>query len=413
MASLTPADPRARILVLDVLRGLALLGVVLGNTFNLYSGQFAGSLRLYDLTGLDAVASWFIHILVQSKAQTLLTFLFGFGFAAQLLRAQERDQPVLGLYIRRLLALLAFGALHISLLWWGDILWTYAVAGFLLLAFYRASNRTRLVAAALLIVVPSAIMALPGMRERAFTLLYPEGSFRVHAQQLLAAMRGSDHLELLWQQIRFFPVFSAAGIFAYQPWLIGRFLLGHVAGSLRWFDRDGADHLPVFRRILRWGSILAAAGVTATVLRMLGVFRGAEPSVIRSVALGVLRELNYFGVAAVYLAGTVLLIQRPRWRRLLALFAPAGRMSLTVYLSQSLIMTGLLYGWGLGWNEVLTPAGYVGLSFAVFAGQVIACTLWLRRYRFGPLEWLWRVVVYLRLPAMRAPTSNTSPTKSA
>jgi uncharacterized protein len=77
-------------------------------------------------------------------------------------------------------------------------------------------------------------------------------------------------------------------------------------------------------------------------------------------------------------------------------------MPLTVYLSQSLIMTGLLYGWGLGWNEVLAPAGYVGLSFAVFAVQVIACRLWLRWFRFGPLEWAWRAVVYLRLPPMRA-----------
>jgi uncharacterized protein len=161
MSTMMPAAPRERIVVLDVLRGFALLGVLLGNTFILYSGMFAGALKSYEPTGPDHVASWFIQLLVQSKAQTLLTFLFGFGFAAQLLRAQERGEPVLGMYVRRLLAMLGFGLLHISLLWWGDILWTYAISGFLLLAFHRASNRTRLIAAALLTFVPGALLSFP------------------------------------------------------------------------------------------------------------------------------------------------------------------------------------------------------------------------------------------------------------
>ena len=138
-----------------------------------------------------------------------------------------------------------------------------------------------------------------------------------------------------------------------------------------------------------------------SVFQLLGITRSAEQTPIRAILLSVFRELNYLGLAAFYLAATVLMFQRVRWRKLLTVIAPAGRMPLTVYLSQSLIMTFLLYGWGLGWNEWLTPAGYVGLSFAVFAFQVIACTLWLRRFRFGPLEWLWRAVVYWHLPAMR------------
>ena len=401
MTELTPAGPRERIVVLDVLRGFALFGVLLGNTFHLYSGYFAGALGSYDPSRLDIVASWSVNLLVQSKAQTLLTFLFGFGFAAQLLRAQERGEAVLGLYVRRLVALALFGALHVAVLWWGDVLWTYAVAGFGLLAFHRASNRTRIIGAALLIIVPGAIMSLPGMHERAATLLFPANAWPVYTEQLLAAMRGTDHGELLWQQVRFLPVFLAGGMYAYEPWLVGRFLLGYVAGSLRWFDRDGADHLPVFRRMLLWGTIVGVAGLSMNVLGMLGVFRGSEKTVMRSILLFLTREMNYLGLCAAYLAATVLLFQRRRWRWLLTLIAPAGRMPLTVYLSQSLIMTGLLFGWGLGWNDVLTPAGYVGLCFAVFAVQVIACRLWLRWFRFGPLEWLWRAMVYLRVPPMR------------
>lgn len=403
MTALTPAEPRERVAVLDVLRALALLGVLLGNTFRLYSGGFVGALgREYEPTALDEAAGWFINLVVQSKAQTLLTFLFGFGFAAQLLRAQERGEPVLGLYTRRLLALGAFGVAHIALLWWGDVLWTYAVAGFGMLLFLRASNRTRVIAAVLLIFVPTIIMRLPGMWERMYTLLYPPGSFPAYAHDLLAAMRGSDHAELLWQHIRFAPVFSAGGFYSYELWLLGRFLLGYVAGALRWFERDGAEHQQVFRRILLGGALAGAAGAVSVVMSMLGVFRDLEASTARAVALAVLRELDFLGLAAVYLAGTVLLFQRPRWRRVLEVLVPAGRMPLTVYLSQSLIMTSLLYGWGLGLNEVIAPAGYVALSFAVFAVQVIACRLWLRRFRYGPFEWAWRALVYMRLPPMRA-----------
>lgn len=401
MSQLQPSEPRERIVVLDVLRGIALLGVLLGNAMNLYSGAFTGAFAGYEPTKLDIVAGWFVGVLVQSKAQTLLTFLFGFGFAAQLLRGEERGEPVTGLYVRRMVALAAFGMFHIAVFWWGDVLWTYALSGFAMLAFHRASNRIRVVAAVLLVVVPGAIMSLPGMREWSFTLLYEPDAWEVYTRDLSAAMRGSDHLALMWEHILFFPVFSAGGFLAYQPWLLGRFLLGYVAGSLRWFVHEGADHLPVFRRILLWGAITGAAGVTMTVFGILGVFRGYEPSVPRQIVLGVFRELNYLGLAAVYLAATVLLFQRRRWRRLLEVFAPTGRMPLTIYLSQSLIMTFLLYGWGLGWNEVLAPAAYVGLSFAVFAVQTIACHLWLRRYRFGPLEALWRAVVYLRWPQMR------------
>lgn len=402
MGTLAPVETRERVAILDVLRGFALLGVLLGNTFLLYSGMFAGGVGTFPApTWLDHTAAWFVHLLVQSKAQTLLTFLFGLGFAMQLERARARGEPIVPAYVRRLLAMAGFGALHICLLWWGDVLWTYAVAGFVLLAFHRASNRARVIAAAILIVVPGAIMTLPHMRERAFGLFYPPEAWMIYTRDLIAAMRGSDHLAAMREHILFFPVFSAGGIWAYQPWLVGRFLLGQVAGAQRWFDRDGADHLPLFRRLLLWGGLVGTIGLVPPLLRMLKLRKELPDALWLDLTFGFLRELNYVGLAAAYMAAAVLLFQRPRWRRVLLVVAPAGRMPLTVYLSQSLIMTFLLYGWGLGWNEIMAPAGYVALSFAVFAVQVVACTLWLRAFRFGPLEWLWRMAVYGRRVPIR------------
>src|ERR1043165_10034972 len=119
MSELAPTAPRERLISLDVLRGFALLGVLIGNMV-LCTGRWA-SRSGGESSTLDVVATWFIAIFVDSKAQTTLTLLFGFGFAAQLLRAEQRGEPVLGIYLRRLSALAVLGALHVTVLWWGDV----------------------------------------------------------------------------------------------------------------------------------------------------------------------------------------------------------------------------------------------------------------------------------------------------
>src|SRR3569623_3465902 len=162
--SLEPVPARERFISLDILRGIALLGVLIGNTAS-YSGRaFAGEPP--NATVLDTIAQYIADIFVESKAQTLLCMLFGFGFAMQLLRAERRGEPVMGVYIRRLLVLFAIGCAHILLLWWGDVAWGYAIGGFGLLVFQRASDRPRLVAAIVLAIVPVVIWQLPGMAER-------------------------------------------------------------------------------------------------------------------------------------------------------------------------------------------------------------------------------------------------------
>src|SRR5262249_16341454 len=115
MGELAPVQPRERLVTLDVLRGFALCGVMIGNSV-LYRGGWAQRGPDRGATKLDEIAEWFELIFVSSKAQTLLCMLFGFGFAIQLLRAQDRHGPVLGIYVRRLLALLVLGTLHVTLL---------------------------------------------------------------------------------------------------------------------------------------------------------------------------------------------------------------------------------------------------------------------------------------------------------
>lgn len=393
--------------MLDVLRGFALCGVLIGNLYWLYSGRAFG--RQPEPHALDVAVHWFVIVLVQSKAQTLLTFLFGLGFAVQLLRAHDRGEPVTGLYVRRLAALLVIGALHVFLLWWGDVTWTYAVAGFGLLLFRRASNRVRVASAVILMFVPQLLWRIPSISLPLITAFVGRSEMQHHVDQFLAAMHGPSYTAMMWAHLRFALAFEAPIYGWYYPWLVGRFLLGYVAGTQRWFDNDGAGHLALFRKLLGYGLIAGAAATTTMVIDVF-VLDHYEVMLPAQLALVAVHELGYLGLAAAYMASVVLLIQRPRWRRVLQIIAPAGRMPLTTYIAQSVICTFLFYGWGLGWSGHVGAAGCLALAVAIFALEVAACHLWLRRFRFGPLEWIWRTMVYLRPQPMRHATPEPATT---
>lgn len=399
MSALAPVPPRDRVLTLDVLRGFALLGVIIGNMV-LYSGGFA-SRAAAELSTLDEIAAWFHALFVQSKAQTLLTLLFGFGFAVQLLRAQERGEPVMGLYVRRLVVLLAFGFLHVTLLWWGDVMWGYAIAGFGLLAFVRASNRTRLVWAVVLTFVPALINAIPEVREAALGVFMEPRELMGHFARIGGAIQDAHHPRLAWEHLVFALAFSAQLWHWYFFWTLGRFLLGYVAGKLRWFDDDGAGHLPQFRRLAAWCGAIAVATAGVQVLVMLQVIRPRSYGLGGRLALTAIVQVGYLAMTLAYVGIVVLLMQRPRWRRALRVLAPVGRMPLTTYFTQSLFATFAFYGWGLGLAGRLGPAAWLGIALAIFTVQIAIAHLWLRRFRFGPLEWVWRTAVYLKPQPMR------------
>jgi uncharacterized protein len=400
VSELQPTAPRERLVTLDVLRGFALLGVLIGNVYELYCGRTIRAAK--DHGRLDATARFVVEVLVQSKAQTLLCFLFGFGFASQLVRARQRQQPVLPLYVRRLVVLLGFGFLHV-LVWWGDVTWTYAVAGFALLLFLRSSNRTRLIWAVLLNFVPLIVMSFPHLDE---ALLAPLGGARAHFAHLQAELQAAMTTHSPWtaahKQLLVALLFEVPMAIQYYPWLVARFLVGFVAGEQGWFANDGAGHLRLFRRMFAIAAPIGVASAGFVYLLHHGKLGWQPPLSVWKIAFarGV-RQLDYLGLAATYLAGIVLLMQRPRARRVLALLAPVGRMPLTTYLSQSVICTAIFYGWGFGRAFTLRSAACVGLALVIFALQVLVAQLWLRRFRFGPAEWLWRALVYQQRPPMR------------
>jgi uncharacterized protein len=394
VSELAPIRTRDRIVTLDVLRGFALCGVLIGNLFALYSGRWALEGRGPEEGTIDTVGYVLMAIFVEGKAQNLLTFLFGFGFGIQLLRAHERHEPVLGIYIRRLLALLALGWAHVTFVWWGDVTWGYAISGFALLLFQRVPNAIRIAVGITLTIVPFAVfVAVGGWRLTLELAMTPE-DFKRYQRELVEATAGTDYVAIMWSHMRYALAFSGGIWTWYAPALVGRFLLGYVAGVQRWFERDGAERLPMFRWMFWIG---LGTGLPVAILMLL---RRRDLIEMPRIAGAALYQFELLAMAATYIAAVVLLIQRPRWRRVLSIIAPAGRMPLTTYVLQSVFCTFLFYGWGL---DLATPptATCLGLALAIFAIEVAIAHVWLRYFRFGPLEWIWRTIVYWKRQPMR------------
>ncbi|MFT3691781.1 MAG: DUF418 domain-containing protein [Kofleriaceae bacterium] len=393
-----PVAPRERLVTLDALRGFAMLGVLLGNLAHLYSGMWADwqPPRGYA----DIFSHYFISVVVQSKAQTLLTFLFGFGFANQIVRASGAS------YWRRVLALFGFGLAHVTLLWWGDVLWTYAVAAPFLLLFVRVSNRTRVIVGGIFIFVGTAMFREEHMARFLMGLVY-DPDRHDYATPLSMAIQFGTHTQTMIEQIKYTPIFSIAFFPAYVMWILGNFLLGYAAGTAKLFERDGADHLPVFRRIFWIGFALGIGATAFEVLNMTGViatWRYEEPLAL---VFSGITALNYCGLALLFAASVVLLAQRPFWRRVFQIVAPVGRMPLTTYLSQSLICTTVIYHWGFDRVAHWNGFDYLWFGFVVYAFQIAFSNWWFTKFRFGPLEWLWRRATYSK--AVVASPDRASP----
>ena len=396
-----PVAGAERIALLDVLRGFALYGVLLANLVPWFTGRyfFPRTEVMARMTWADHGAIYLISVLVDGKFQTLFSFLFGVGFAVQLGRAEARGASGVTTYLRRLAILFVIGACHVAFLWWGDVLWGYALTGVLLIVFRGRSTRALLLWAAALVLVPHLVSMIPAVAD-------PIGKLVPHAHdrdafkaQVLAALRGHDYGLLMRMQVEHAITFVAPIAFWYHFWVLGRFLIGYVAGRSRRLH-DAADHLPFFRKLLVWGAGLGLpCAIAVTVLRVVRRSGTKIPLGVQIAAIAP-EEIGAFSMAAAYVAAVVLLMQRPAWRARLMVLAPMGQMALSNYLAQSLMGAFLFYGWGLGLMGRVGPALCVPLSIVEFVVLLLISRTWMRRFRFGPVEWVWRSLTYGRRQPM-------------
>ncbi|WP_413975016.1 DUF418 domain-containing protein [Stenotrophomonas acidaminiphila] len=394
-ATFQPIAPDERIATLDVLRGLALLGILLMNM-----EAFVGPLDLSTSgidphwQGVDRWADAFVYIFVQGKFFTLFSLLFGAGFAVMAQRAEVAGRDFTRFYLRRSLGLLGIGLVHALLLWSGDILVVYALLSFLLLAFREAPRAWLPVMGVLAYLAAVGLMLLLG----ALMLLVPDevtAAQATHAQAAIEAQRQAyghgTYGQAVLQRLRDFGA-SLGALLVVGPQVLGMFLIGS------WFARSGAiAHPDAHQRLFTW----LRRGALPLGLALMLACTWYQPWL--APGRFDLRSAAVYGGSA--LAGLLMclgyLAWGVRWSHALRWLAPAGRMALSNYLGQSLVCTLLFYGYGLGWFEQMGRAWQLLFAVALFAAQVALSRAWLRHFRFGPMEWLWRAITYWRWPPLR------------
>ncbi len=394
-ATFQPIAPDERIATLDVLRGMALLGILLMNM-----EAFVGPLDLSTSgidphwQGVDRWADAFVYIFVQGKFFTLFSLLFGAGFAVMAQRAEVAGRDFTRFYLRRSLGLLGIGLVHALLLWSGDILVVYALLSFLLLAFREAPRAWLPVMGVLAYLAAIGLMLLLG----ALMLLVPDevtAAQATHAQAAIEAQRQAyghgTYGQAVLQRLRDFGA-SLGALLVVGPQVLGMFLIGS------WFARSGAiAHPGAHQRLFTW----LRRGALPLGLALMLVCTWYQPWL--APGRFDLRSAAVYGGSA--LAGLLMclgyLAWGVRWSHALRWLAPAGRMALSNYLGQSLVCTLLFYGYGLGWFEQMGRAWQLLFAVALFAAQVALSRAWLRHFRFGPMEWLWRAITYWRWPPLR------------
>jgi uncharacterized protein len=379
-----PIAPADRIAAIDIVRGIALFGVMAINVVTVFRvsifEQFLPVRFLpvrSDETWLDETLQSILKIGIDLKALALFSLLFGAGLAIQVdhLAANSRRSVLL---VRRLAFLMLIGAAHLVLIWNGDILFEYAIAGFIVLPLLFGPARTPAVAGAALLALFIVSPFLPA--------LAPMPSRTWMERNVLEAVRayGSGG----FAEVLAFRIHELPGFLSLHLSIVPRTVALMLIGAALW----RAD---LFRTGSRAHRLLPLAAVV-------GILAGgalATAHVNGWFGLGWQGELSLERLATVLLAGgygaaILWATDRAAGRRALAWAAPMGRMAFTNYLMQSVIFGWVFYGYGLGLFGRVGVAAALGIGIAVYALQVGFSAYWLRHYLYGPVEWLWRSAMY-------------------
>ncbi|WP_449376545.1 DUF418 domain-containing protein [Bacillus safensis] len=386
-----PMSLRERVHFLDIVRGFALMGIILVNYF-----LIVDSAKGFDMQSNDVfhnVVNWF----ASGKFITLFSFLFGVGFMFFMDRAAQKVDSPNKLFTRRLTILLGFGLLHLTFVWIGDILAYYAVAGFLLLFFYKRTAKT----IGYWLITLFVIQLLTPF----FTMLLNTFSSGSSGKPDFADFELISHNSLTylasigdrWTDM----VTMASGSFSTVYSMFFMFLLGVYFVKMEFF-KNMETKKTIWNRI--WIIFAIAFLITqgSTIIAAVNPFENTLWMNITSALEqngGLTGSMFYMSTLA------MLFLHVPQLRGALMVFTKVGRMSLTCYLLHSIIGTLLFLKYGAGLVDHLQPAGTFMIGLGVYVFLVLFSTLWLKRFKYGPMEFIWRQLTYGKVDDQ--PKTNT------
>ena len=395
--NLSPVKPSERYVILDALRGFALIGICLANypEFSLYTFQPADVAAAMPSAGIDRIVRFLQYVFVDGKFYTLFSLLFGMGFSIIISHAAQRGPGGFKLFYRRMAVLLLIGFVHLMFIWSGDILMLYALMGMVLPLFRHVGDAGLLKWAAFFLLLPVAVdtttsltgvsLSAPAVRaqwhycrmygiteENFGYWLRDADSYREVFQFLVqgALVRVQEFVE----GNRYFKV-------------MGLFILGFYIGRRKLYA-DMAAHKSLLRRTAAIGF---AVGFPLSAVYAWSAVNGHP---LGTACHSVLYLISVYPMGLAYMSAICLLYLKGKDARIWRWLAAPGRMALTNYIGQSVVGMLLFYGIGLGLGASVGLATTELIAFGVFVLQAALSLVWLKYCQFGPLEWIWRMLNY-------------------
>lgn len=387
-----PVQEKERLHWIDAARGFAIFGILIVNI-----GAFSAPYFIYggeEITWnapVDRMTQAVIDIFFQASFYTIFSFLFGFGLQLMIDRLSIKGVPYMTILTRRLLLLLGIGFIHAFFIWHGDILLTYAIVGLTALLFIQVKDETLLIWAISLLTAFVGIFTLMLYGIRDFLTIYEQELIELAIDNYT-----SDSIRSIWlQNIQDWMNANGYGfgLLLSMGFILPLFLLGLYVGRKRWL------HQPLqYRSILMklwWVSFILFIGLK------LGPYSFGNPKWFSFV------QDNIGGTFSglFYILTITFLAQTKVGKKVMQPFIYVGRMALTNYIMQSIICFFLFYGIGLGWYGKITPLYGVGIGAVIYSLQIVWSICWLRYFKFGPLEWIWRSLTYNKKQPLRRKTA--------
>ena len=393
-----PVAETERILPMDVLRGFALLGILVMNIqlFAMVEAAHNNPTAYGDLNGANFLVWLLSHLLADQKFISIFSMLFGAGIVLMWQKAESSGAGATRLHYRRMGWMILFGLLHAYLLWYGDILFIYGMCGLFVYLFRRKSPRT-LVSSALVLAAIGSLIAIglglfwvphwsPDIKAEFIEEWQPSPQ---SINEELAAYRGS-WIDQMSDRVPSALDIETSEFLGFYGWKASSLMLLGMA-----LFKLGAFHAQWSRR--QYLSLVGAGLLVGIPMIIFGVVQNFAKNwdVRYSFYLG--GQYNYWGSYLVALGWTGLVMlwcQGSRAPALKQRMAAVGRMAFSNYILQTVICTTIFYGHGFGYFGSVPRTGQILIVFAIYAAQLVIAPLWLRHFRLGPLEWLWRSVTY-------------------
>lgn len=396
-----PVSKKERIRLLDIVRGFALLGVLLMNIYG-FSGyglidadQAKGALFF----SWDEYVEMVLRILMETKFVTIFSILFGVGFYIQFERARQRGIDFKIYFARRMFIMLIIGCIHAYLLWCGDIIRYYAVFGFTLIFVSGWSTKTILrVGIAFTVFIAATIYIVQPFLDFQYV---PGNPYRINRPELLFnAFANGTYLEVVEMNWQIDPIHNFLKVSTIRvAFIFGRILIGFWMGRIALFSHPEKHH----KRINNWfwyGLIIGTMGSVAFWMVSNDIIVLESPWLVWvpfAVIAGLLLH-SLFYVSAIFK-----LYSFHRFRRFLSIFEPIGKMAFSNYIFQTLICLFIFYGCFQGPNLMgkVGPTILLLIGLMIFALQIILSRWWLKHHEFGPIEKLWRQLSYFRIKTIQ------------